>query len=100
MLKYLQKRLPETQGTAAWSIRHCLVNQKTSLAQSTSSHILIRISETMSTRLEKVLLGDPDVAQEFVADWTRLHLLLIESVEPGFREYTNCLDEEINGLVS
>ncbi len=35
-----------------------------------------------------------------MADWTRIHTLCMETVDDGFRESTNYLDEKISKLVN
>ncbi len=58
------------------------------------------MSDAMGRHLKRNLESEDSIANAFVADWTRIHLLCIETVDEGFRGITNSLDKRITEIVS
>ncbi|KAF7556416.1 hypothetical protein G7Z17_g1480 [Cylindrodendrum hubeiense] len=98
LLKYVGLREDASKGTNPWSIRHALIYQKVDFGTWETNHILVRIPETMESRLGESILKDANVASDFVREWTQLHSLSFGSVGDNLRQFINYLDEEVTGI--
>jgi Mg2+ and Co2+ transporter CorA len=92
LLKYVAKRLDASKSANPWSIRHALIYQKVDLAAGESNHILVRLSETMKSQLDKSITETP---RQFVRDWVELHVVCLDNIDHDMRQYINYLDEEV-----
>lgn len=92
LLKYVARRLDASKSANPWSIRHALIYQKVDLVAGESNHILVRLSETMKSQLDKSITETP---RQFVRDWVGLHVVCLDNIDHDMRQYINYLDEEV-----
>lgn len=104
LLKYFEPKDPFDEDPSSWSIRQLLVYQKVHLDPNSKSspcsdHIVLRPSQAMAKRLGRAIKSTEETRRQFIDDWTKLHTLLISTLEDGLRDHINHLDAKITVLV-
>ena len=99
MLKYVERHEDPDRKFNPWSIRQTAVFQRVNTNGHDGQHIFVRLSKRMQQELFLALQRNPHREIEFVKIWYNVHMLLLKTLNRGWRQYIAYLEEEILSMV-
>ena len=99
MLKYAEQHEDPDDTYNPWSIRQTSIFQRVDFRRDQSHHIFVRLSRRMQEELFLALQRNPNREIEFVQGRFNVHILLLKTLNMGWRKYIAYLEEEILNMV-